>query len=90
MFRLTIHEAFDETEWSASEVASELSSCDYCKVCLLDFNGEDVPCEEKVQRLCKLPLQKSPDGSVNRQALQAMASGRGIPGLEKPRAEGGT
>lgn len=61
--------AMTDKAWSAD--ASQYKDTDaYCAACLIDMNE---PGRDKVQGLCKLPIQE-PDGTVNSNAVYAAAA----------------
>lgn len=76
----TKESSFDDSEWSGA--ASNWSSTEaYCADCLIDVNPSG---EEKTQTNCMLPLSKEGSSKPNRNALRAMAGGRGISAVKKP------
>ena len=64
---------FTSVPWSSPE--SELSSTDFCKVCLIDENPDGA---EKIKAKCKLPIRSRPGAPINSNAVYAAAGGYGV------------
>ena len=59
---------FTDASWSTPE--SNLTTQQFCSVCLVDTNPSG---QDKIKALCKLPIRSTPGGPVNKAALRNAA-----------------